>query len=100
MVSINTRDTMGIRMLQDEEVEVRKTKDAISLVKWPHRGFFRVAPLGGAVDLQREPSPGAGWQAGEEDGLPGCAGGRKADGRLASDAGEEAAAVEGRGVHG
>lgn len=100
MVSINTRDAMGIRMLQDEEVEVSNTKDSISRVKWPYRGSFLVAPLGGAVDLQRGPCPGGGWQAGEEDGLSGCAGGRKADGRLASDAGEEAAAVEGRGVHG
>lgn len=60
MVSINTRDAMGIRMLQDEEVEVSNTKDSISRVKWPYRGSFLVAPLGGAVDLQRGPSPGAG----------------------------------------
>lgn len=31
MVSINTRDTMGIRMLKDENVEVRNTKFPFSL---------------------------------------------------------------------
>lgn len=31
MVSINTRDTMGIRMLKDENVEVRNPKFSIYL---------------------------------------------------------------------
>lgn len=44
MVSINTRDTTGIRILQDEGVEVRNRNDSIEVVKWPHRGYFRVAP--------------------------------------------------------
>lgn len=34
MVSINTRDTMGIRMLKDENVEVRILKFSIDFVKW------------------------------------------------------------------
>lgn len=33
MISINTRDTMGIRMLQDEEVEVRNKNEPIEVVK-------------------------------------------------------------------
>lgn len=60
-----------------------------------------MSPLGGAVDLHRGPRrPGAGRQAGEEAGLPGGAGGRRADGWFASNGGEKGAAVEGRGVHG
>lgn len=35
MVSINTRDTMGIRMLQDEKVEVRNKNEPIEVVKKP-----------------------------------------------------------------
>lgn len=34
MVSINTRDTMGIRMLKDENVEVRILKFSINFLKW------------------------------------------------------------------
>lgn len=33
MVSINTRDTMGIRMLQDEKVEVGNKNEPIEVVK-------------------------------------------------------------------
>lgn len=44
-------------------------------------GFFRVSPLGGAVDLQRGPSrPVSGRQVGQEDGLPGGAGGERTEG--------------------
>lgn len=35
MVSINTRDTMGIRMLQDEKVEVGNKNEPIEVVKKP-----------------------------------------------------------------
>lgn len=35
MISINTRDTMGIRMLQDEKVEVRNKNEPIEVVKKP-----------------------------------------------------------------
>lgn len=35
MVSINTRDTMGIRMLQDEKVEVRNKNEPLEVVKKP-----------------------------------------------------------------
>lgn len=153
MVSINTRDTMGIRMLKEENIEVRHLKWSIWFVKWsryggqlwpylspkrikggvmvyalmfartykcsfyfyvgvwrlnesfpilPHcHGYSCTVPLGGAVDLQRGPSrPVTGRQVGEEDGLPGGAGGKRAKGWLVSDSGEEKAALEGRGVHG
>lgn len=62
MVSINSRDTAGIRMLQKEEVEVSAAGKHVTPLNWlriwspAQLSHFVFPPPGGAVDLKRGPS--------------------------------------------